>query len=258
MLFHYNQFHEAAFMRVANEVTGRVSIRYNNVESYFTLKKTNEELAKENEDLRNRLRQDYEMPDTSHTVIKDTLSIDTLGNFRKYLYRGAKVVNNSISLQNNYMTIHRGENQGIQKDMGVIGPGGVVGTVISTSTNFAVVMTLLNRQSRLSAMLKKTGETGTVFWSGDSPQFLTMSQLPKTVPIEKGDTIVTSQYASYRFPQGIMVGTVVEETGDKASGFYTLRIKPATNFYSVEYVTVVENLQKDEQKKIEEALKNNQ
>jgi len=158
-------------------------------------------------------------------------------------------------MQNNYMVIHRGENQGVQKDMGVVGPLGIVGTVINTSANYAVVMSLLNRQSRVSAKLKKTGETGTIFWNGESPLYLTMTQLPKTVPIVKGDTIVTSQYASYRFPEGIMVGTVVEELDDKGSGFYTLKIKPATNFFSIEYVTVVENLQKDEQKKLEDALK---
>jgi len=39
LLFHYNEFHQAAFMRVANEMTGRISTRYSNVESYFTLKR---------------------------------------------------------------------------------------------------------------------------------------------------------------------------------------------------------------------------
>jgi rod shape-determining protein MreC len=258
ILFHYNEFHQAAFMRVANEMTGRISTRYNNVESYFTLEKTNEQLAKENEQLRNQLKQNYEIPDSSKSLVRDTINLDTNGNARKYFYRGAKVVNNSIGLQNNYLVIHRGENQGVQKDMGVVGPSGIVGTVINTSANYAVVMSLLNRQSRLSAKLKKSGETGTVFWNGESPLYLTMTQLPKTVPVVKGDTIVTSQYASYRFPEGIMVGIVVEELDDKASGFYTLKIKPATNFYSIEYVTVVENLQKDEQKKLEDALKNNQ
>jgi rod shape-determining protein MreC len=39
---------------------------------------------------------------------------------------------------------------------------------------------------------------------------------------------------------------------DKSSSFYTLRIKPATNFFNVQYVSVVENLLKDEQAKLEE------
>lgn len=84
-----------------------------------------------------------------------------------------------------------------------------------------------------------------------------MTNVPKSVAIAKGDTVVTSQY-SYLFPQGVMVGTVMEIVNDKSSNFYTLRLKPATDFFKIEYVTVVENLQKEEQKKLEEATKKSQ
>jgi rod shape-determining protein MreC len=255
ILFHYNQFHEAAFLGVANEVTGRINAKYNNVEYYFNLKKTNEALVKENEQLRNLLRQNFENPDTTQQTVTDSLAHDTLGHLRKYLFRAAKVVNNSVGFQNNYLTIHRGEKQGVKKDMGVISPSGVAGSVIYTSENFAVVMSLLHSQSRLSAKLKKSGETGQVLWDGKNPSYLTMINLPKSMQVVIGDSIVTSQYSS-RFPEGIMIGTVAEVVDDKSSNFYTLRLKAATDFYSVEHVTVVENLQKDEQKKLEEAIKN--
>lgn len=257
ILFHYNRFHEAAFMGVASEVTGRINEKYNNVEYYFKLKKTNEALAKENEELRNRLRQNFESPDTTQRIIRDSFPYDTLGQLRKYLFRAAKVVNNSVNFQDNYFQIHRGENQGVRKDMGVVSPSGVAGTVISTSENFAMVMSLLHSQSRLSAKLKKSGETGQVLWDGKNPSFLTMINLPKSMQVTKGDTIVTSQYSS-RFPQGIMVGTVAEVVDDKSSNFYTLKLKTATDFYNIEHVMVVENLQREEQKKLEEKIKTNE
>ncbi len=50
---------------VANDVTGKISKRYNNVEYYFQLKKTNESLVQENVMLRNLLKQDFEVADTS-------------------------------------------------------------------------------------------------------------------------------------------------------------------------------------------------
>ena len=201
------------------------------------------------------MRQNFENPDTAQQAVMDTIAYDTLGHFRKYLFRAAKVVNNSVGFQNNYLTIHRGEKQGIRKDMGVISPTGVAGSVIYTSENFAVVMSLLHSQSRLSAKLKKSGETGQVLWDGKNPSYLTMINLPKSMPVVKGDTIVTSQYSS-RFPQGVIIGTVAEIVDDKSSNFYTLKLKTATDFYNVEHVTVVENLQKEEQKKLEEAIKN--
>ncbi len=256
-LFRYNRFHEAAFMRVANESTGWVNTRYDRVEGYFHLKETNEALMRQNETLLNQLKKDYSIPDTSATTIKDTIAYDTLGHFRQYVWRGAKVVGNTVGLQNNYITLQRGEKQGVRKDMGVISANGIVGTVVNVSDNYAVVMSLLNRQSRVSARIKKTGETGTVSWDGESPLWVLMTNIPRSVPIAKGDTVVTSQYSSL-FPQGVMVGTVLDIVNDKSSNFYTLRLKPAANFFTLEYAFVVDNLFKDEQKKLEEATKTNQ
>ncbi|MHA4843770.1 rod shape-determining protein MreC [Flavitalea antarctica] len=256
-LFRYNKFHEAAFMGIANETTGMVGARFNSVEYYFNLKKTNDSLVKENSDLRNALRENFDAPDTTQRVVADTIPYDTLGNVRKYMWRPAKVVSNTATLQNNYLTIQRGLNQGIRKDMGVISSTGIVGTVVDVSANYAVVMSLLHRQSRVSAKMKKTGETGTIQWDGESPFFLTLINVPKSAAVAVGDSVITSQY-SYLFPQGIMVGTVAAIVEDKTSNFYTMKIKPATNFYNVEFVTVAENLMKDEQKKLEEASRKNQ
>lgn len=258
ILFHYNKFHEAVFSGVANELTGSVGGKYNNITYYFHLKKTNDQLAKENEELRNKLLSNFERPDTSQRLVQDTIPYDTLGNTRKYIWRSAKVVNNSTSLQNNTLTINRGENQGVQKNMGVISSGGVVGVVINTSANYAIVMSLLHRQSKVYASLKKTGETGQVSWDGINPQYIILKNIPKSAQIAKGDSVVTSAYASYRYPQGIMIGTISDVIDDKTSSFYTLRLKPSTNFFNVEFVQVVENLQKDEQAKLEESTKNSQ
>ena len=256
-LFRFNKFHEAAFMNVSLETTGWVSSRYDNVESYFTLRKTNEELALKNEELQNKLKENYFKIDTGSMLVNDRELSDTLQKYKQYVWRSAKVVNNSIGLQNNFITIHRGEMQGVKKDMGVISASGVVGSVISTSDNYAVVMSLLHRQSRVSARIKKTGELGIIQWDGESPLYLKMTNVPKSVNISLGDTIVTSQY-SYLFPKGIMIGTVAEVINDKASNFYTLKMSPSTDFFKLEYVMVVENLQKDEQLKLEESTKKSQ
>ena len=256
-LFRYNKFHEAAFMGVANELTGRVNSKYSNVEYYFHLKKTNESLAAENEKLLNAMKSSFQSPDSSTQIFTDTSKFDTTGTVRRFLYRGARVVNNSVSLQNNYITIHRGEKQGVRKDMGVVSANGIVGVVVNTSENFSVVMTMLSRQSSVSAKLLKSGEVGKVQWDGDTPERVTMINIPKSAPVAKGDSVITSGY-SLSFPPNIIIGTIAEIVNDNSSNFYTLKIKPSTNFYNVEYVNVVENLQRDEQKRLEEAARKNQ
>lgn len=256
-LFRYNKFHEAAFMGIANELTGRVNSKYSNVEHYFHLKKTNELLASENERLLNTLPSNFQSPDSSRHLIVDTVKTDSSASTRRYLYMSARIVNNFVSLQNNSITIHRGSMQGVKKDMGVVSANGIVGVVVNTSDNFSVVMTMLSRQSSVSAKLLKSGEVGKVQWDGDSPERVTLINIPKSAKVSKGDSVITSGY-SLSFPPNIMVGTIAEVVDDKSSNFYTLMLKPSTNFYNVEYVNVVENLQRDEQKKLEESVKKNQ
>ena len=253
MLFRYNKFHEAAFAGVAKELTGGIYDKANNVEYYFHLKATNDSLVQENLRLRNMLATNFEGADTALKFITDTIPYDTLGHFRKYIARDARVSNNSTSTQNNYITIHRGSNQGVKEYMGVISSSGVVGTVVNVSANYSTVMSLLHRQSRMRASLKKSGETGTVQWDGNSPFYLTLIDIPTSAPVTKGDSIVTSY--SDRYPKGILVGTVDEVIKDPSTNFYTLRLKPATNFFNLQYVYVIENLQQSEQTQLEEATK---
>ena len=49
-----------------------------------------------------------------------------------------------------------------------------------------------------------------------------------------------------------MVGTVAEISADQASNYYNLKIKTATNFYSLQYVYLTENLLLEEQLKLEQ------
>lgn len=251
ILFHYNRYHEAVFMGVGGEITGFINERYNNVESYFSLKKTNTELMEENTRLKNLLKQNFDIPDTTFLAVTDTIRIDSVEQHRKYQYYSAKVINNSVTSQNNYVTINRGYAQGIEKDMSVISPTGIVGTVVNVSKNMATIMSLLHSQSRVSASLKKTGETGSVEWEGNNPQEITFKNIPKSVIVQKGDTVVTSLYST--FPPGYPVGVVNEITEQPGSNFYVLKLKPLTNFFNVQYVYVVKNLHKQEQDALEKA-----
>ena len=95
-------------MNVSTEITGKINERYNNVENYFQLKKSNEALVKENAQLRQLLKENYEAPDSGRRLIYDTIKVDSGKSILKYNILEAKVVNSTISLQANYLTIHRG------------------------------------------------------------------------------------------------------------------------------------------------------
>ena len=253
-LFRYNKFHEAAFLNVSTEITGHINERYNGIEYYFQLKKTNESLVRENLVLRQQLKENYEAPDSIRRLILDTIRVDSGKYFIKYRILEAKVVNNSIGSQTNYLTIHRGFAQGVRPNMGVTGPQGIVGSVVNVSENFATVMSMLHLQFKVVAKLKNSSETGTINWDGQSPLFVTMRNIPKSAKVNKGDTVLTTQISSL-FPANLMIGTVYEIVPDNTSNFYILKIKTATNFSNIEYVYVVDNLQYDEQKRLEDSTR---
>jgi len=246
MLFNYNKYQHAMYSSVAGEVTGKINNQYDNVESYFQLRKTNDSLVKANAALYSKLKQDYELPDTVTKLSIDTMKIDTLFHQRKYLYMPAKVVGNSISQANNYLEIHRGSIQGVMPDLGVTDiNNSVVGTVVDVSKNYAVVMSLLHRQSNISAKLKKSGETGSIVWDGIAPNLVMLKDISKDVKVAKGDTVITSGFSD-KFPFGLLIGTVSEVINDKTSSTYMIKVETAANFYNLQYVNVINNLQKDE------------
>ena len=257
LLVNYNKSHEAAYMQIANEVTGKINKQANKVESYFNLKENNKRLAEENAQLKNTLPSNFISNDTMVRTVIDSVKMDTAGKQRKYLYRLARVVNNSVSFQNNYVTIERGRLQGVNKGQAVVCAGGIVGVVTDVSNNMAIVMSLLHRNSRPAAMLKHALVSGTLSWDGKNPSLLQFNGIPKSTKVSSGDTVLTSNL-SINFPSGLMVGIIDKVEEEKGGNNYILQVKPSANFFSLQYVDVIENLFSKEQMELEAKAKKQQ
>ncbi len=262
-LFSYNRFHRVKFLGVASEMTGRINTQYNKVEDFFAMKEENRRLHRMNDSLMNISQRNFYVHDTSVSIIRDSVPFDTLGHYRRYYLRSAMVIYNTVNFQKNYFQVDRGANQGIKDNMAVLSSdGAAVGVVVSVSPNFSEVMSLLHIQNTVSVALKKTGDLGTAEWDGNDPRYLLLKRIPKTTEAKPGDTVLTSS-VSFNFPPGYMVGTVVDVKLDNATGMYLLRLKTAANFYNLQQVHIVENLDLEEQtnlsqdtkKKIEEPKK---
>jgi len=252
ILFRYNKFHRAVFLGIANEITGRVNTQYDVLDDYFHLKEENTRVHRMNDSLLNLMRSNFTKIDTGSKLVVDTTRYDTLGGYRRYLWREAKVINNSVNAQKNYIQINRGASQGIKDNMAVINSDlSAIGVVINVSDNFSQVMSLLHIQSKVNASLKKTGDFGTIEWDGKDPRYLTLKGIPKSIPVQRGDTVLTSIYSSI-FPPGMRLGTIDGILDEKSTNFYVLIIKTAANFYNLQQVFIVENLQRDEQEKLSE------
>ena len=245
MLFSYNRFHQTTYGIFSNEVAGSLNKRVNKVESFFTLSEQNQALRKQNAALLSYLPSGSVNPDTSFLVVSDTISVDSLKSYRQYQYFDAKIISNSVFLQQNYIVLHRGSVQGLVSNMAVVGTDGLIGTVISVSENMAIVMSLLHRQSKVIAVLKKGSGLGEVSWDGKDPRFLVLSKVPKTIVVKKGDTVVSSPYSD-KFPPGIPIGYVEKIDQDQETNTYKLKIRTAVDFYAVQHAYIVKNLLQEE------------
>lgn len=255
LVVHYSRYHKAMFGSFMNQVTGKVNSEYDKVESYFRLKKTVDSLASANEALYNKLKADFNLPDTTSKIVIDTIKVDSLEQYRQYRYLKAKVVANSVVSQNNFIVLGRGASGQLKEGMGVIDPNnGVVGIITDVSADYAVVMSLLHTDSHISGKLLHGGETGTLSWDGKTPNLISLGGIPKSAKVAKGDTIITSGFST-SFPRGKMIGVVEEVTPDKSTNNFRIRFRSTANFYNLEYVYVINNQQADGINNLLEQLK---
>ena len=149
--------------------------------------------------------------------------------------------------------INKGRKQGIRLDQAVISPQGIVGVVVSTTKNFATVMPVLHSDSRNSVKVKRTGISGSLVWDGKDFRYAQVLDVPTTHQFNDGDTIVTSGLAN-DFPEGVMVGFVDKVMTERGSGFYTIKVRLATEFNKLDHVYVINNKFRKEQQELMEGI----
>jgi rod shape-determining protein MreC len=252
MLSSYSKSHETFFGNWNNAVAGNVNSYYNEWAYFFDLKATNAKLVAENVALRNELARNFVPYDTSVKSGTLILRKDSLEKIRKFFYYPAKVVGNSFTLQKNYITIERGTLEGVKKDMAAISPdGSIVGVVVVVGDHYSKIMSLLHRNSKVSALLKRDKVAGSIEWDGSDPNILTLKNISKSAAPKIGDTVLTSPYSS-NFPAQLMIGKVTKVIQDPSSNFLTLSVQSATNFFTLEYIYLVENKRMADQKAVEQ------
>ncbi|RZM19268.1 MAG: rod shape-determining protein MreC, partial [Pedobacter sp.] len=235
-IVNYSKYHQAMFGGSANQVTGRINKEYDKVEYYFRLRKTNDSLVRANEILYNKLRSNFNLPDSTVRSVIDTIRIDSILQYRNFNYLHAKVVSNSVSAQNNFFVINGLNVRGLKAGLSVVDVNdGAAGVITEVDGDYAVVMSLLHKDSKINGKLLKSGETGTVSWDGKQPNILTLTGIAKSAKVVKGDTIITSG-ASVSFPKGIMIGTVDEVFAEKSTSNFRITLRSSANFYNLEYI----------------------
>ncbi|MDX1904313.1 MAG: rod shape-determining protein MreC [Thermonemataceae bacterium] len=248
MIIRFNNYQKVFMYNLANSYVSQLNRWSNEASTYFHLREVNQELSKENAELRAMLMRERQRNYGGLSPLVHQEIID------KYTFEPAKVVNKTTQKLRNFLTIEKGSLQGIKKDMGVISSNGIVGRVIEVSSHYAIVATILNNQNTnpVNVKLQKTKENylSHIQWGGREATYTKLKDIPLSIEISVGDTVRTSGYNAF-FPADIMVGVVARINPQKKSTFHDIDVKLSTNFNTLSYVYVVKNKLQDEQTAIE-------
>ncbi len=251
-LFTSNPYQHSVYLTSAGAVASSVYGVSNSVTGYFALRDINDDLQARNAALEMEvLRLKDQVRDYRLRLYTDSTATDSV--MSRYSFIIADVINNSISHPYNYITLHKGELDGVRPEMGVVDHNGVVGIVNLTGPHTARVISVLNPYFRQVCKVKGSEYVGTLQWDGKDPGEAVLGELPRHVKFKKGDTIVTSGYST-AFPEGVPVGTVISSGSQSDGNFNVLRVKLFTDFSTLSTVRVVVDAMTDELREVETNL----
>ena len=223
----------SSLLSTANQIVAWQYEQCSEVEGYFRLRSLNEQLAAENASLRSQLAIAKQQPEIQ--------------------FQPAKVVQMTTDRQHNYLTINRGEKDGVQKGQGVRSEDGVVGIVYTVGKRYSVVIPIIHTQMNLSCRFLKNDYIGTLQWDGKDYRVAQLTDVATHINVREGDTIVTSGLSPV-FPEGIPVGIVENCTLKEGASYYTIQVRLQVDFKRLRYVEIVQNGHQQEMEELTNGL----
>ena len=215
-------------------------------EKYYGYMFRYEALAAENEVLKKQIAEMEDTARQAESVSRENQRLrkgmNLLETHEDYKLVDAYIIGWNSSDWQNTLTINRGTNSGIQKNMCAVTENGeVVGLVTDVGINYAEVTTILDSTLEISGTIASSGYNGMVRggYIDGHQTLLQMNYLPSAAIIRNKEQVVTS--GSTVYPRGLIMGNVVdagfEETGIAK---YAL-LDPAAEINSLEQVFIITN-----------------
>lgn len=205
------------------------------VDNYLRIVNTNKEnlyLKKRMEELENDI---FQMEETrkENLRLKQMLSYSEELPYEKIM---AKVIGWDSANQFKVLRINKGEQDGIKVMDPVITQKGLVGYVYRVGYNYADILTILDPNNRVDALVERTRTHGIV--EGVFNFKCALKYVNKNEQIEIGDKLVTAGVGGV-YPKGIKVGLVSQMDRETSGMTLNLEITPSVDFNKLEEVLVL-------------------
>lgn len=219
---------------ISNKIKSSLEVAFN----FKDIIDENDKLKKENIELRNKLigYEDYKRENEEFRSI-----LEFKNQSEAYNYVGVNIIGKTGGGFFDGYIIDKGTNDGIQKDMAVIAPDGLVGVITEANDNSAKVQPIVNENTAVAGLVQSTREsTGVVRGYRDYTEtpLTKIYYLPVDSDIKEGDVIVTSGLGNF-YPKGLRVGEVISVEEDKVKVNKNAIIKPYVDFSKLEELFIV-------------------
>lgn len=194
----------------------------------------NQALQHEVADLQVQLQQERALADRSQKL-QELLNLKTQATFPTL---AAEVIAGNPDPLMRTVTIDRGSADGVQADMAVIAPSGIVGRVLGpTARHAARVQLIIDRNAAAGALTERTRAGGMVV-GADADPALKLDLVSNLSDVKPGDNVIASGVDGI-FPKGYQIGKI--ERADHTGGglYWNITVRPAVDFSSLEDVLVV-------------------
>jgi len=203
----------------------------------MTAYRDNQALRLENEELRqNNLN--------TSEVLAENLRLRTMLDYKKttnqFDFVTAAVVGRDLGTWNGTIIINRGTADGINKDMPVVTPQGLVGSVVNVYTNVAKVQLILDSRSAVGTLVQRPESRVAAIVEGNNatPQTPRMVNIARDADIIKSDKLITSGFGGI-YPKGLLIGEVVDIVNEEGGLLKYASIKPSVDFDRLEEVLII-------------------
>ncbi|MEN3038143.1 MAG: rod shape-determining protein MreC [Candidatus Kryptonium sp.] len=247
LLFSGNSSKSYLVARIAVELIGFVKHITGVFPNFYDLKDENKELRKTNVLLLSELNQLREEK-LENIRLRKLLGFKEKQN--NYEFIPADVVGKTLVSPYNYIVLNAGENDGVEVNMPVVCELGVVGKIMKTGKNYSIAMILFHKDFRASVKIQRSRVDGILGWEGGD--FLSMMNVSKTMDVEVGDVVITSEYSTI-FPAGFEVGVVAGIDNSVPGLFKAIKVKPSVDFTKLEEVFIIKYKSDFEREEIEQA-----
>jgi len=216
------------------EATASIESLFAGLGRYVRALDENEVLRTQNIDLANqvalmRSAQAENQRLESMLALADTLNYEVLA---------ARVSAKDITSERNFLTIDVGREDGIEENMAVIDPSGIVGKVTLVGNDYSRVMTYLNADFFVSASVLPSLTDGIARWDGRRFDRLILEHVVRSARVTSGNLVVTNGYSTFSQP-GYPIGVVDTVFAEPGTSTWTIHVRPNARLDNLSHVFVV-------------------